>query len=184
VAPAIIVGMYEPLSIKHTQTLGELILAHAKCARQEPSMRKVIQHHVALLGWRFTADAVNAKSSMVVRDAIKVSANHLHHSRAVCEARHKGSDLTGKVIHEHVVPRTLLAERALDMTNAEDIIDLFTKYSICVLVTPDDDALLRKNGLRKTMPEDWKWGDEPFARYSATGIDIFGPGSEGCQRVP
>ena len=50
--------------------------------------------------------------------------------------------------------------------------DLIMKDNFQVLLNSDDDEKLNKAGLRSKMPEGWKFGDDPFARYVKGGIDL------------
>ena len=53
-----------------------------------------------------------------------------------------------------------------------EMFDLIMKDNFQVLLNSVDDEKLNKAGLRSKMPEGWKFGDDPFARYIKGGIDL------------
>jgi len=44
----------------------------------------------------------------------------------------------------------------------------------CVIVTKDEDKLLRAAGLNHAMPQGWRHGDDLWARYRLAGLDTQG----------
>ena len=42
-----------------------------------------------------------------------------------------------------------------------------------VILSHDEDNILKKNGLNKVMPKNWKFGDSIFARYDFCEIKVL-----------
>lgn len=78
---------------------------------------------------------------------------------------------------EHVVPRLMLANQALKMyqsnKSVKEVADMLESNLKFVWVTRDEAGLLdsKAHGLKTEMPPNWKFGDDPFARLTAVGID-------------
>ena len=83
---------------------------------------------------------------------------------------------------EHVIPAKVYLERLKELYletkgfNAEESLEQFKKYreqvAVCIITKDEDDAL-NKAGLRESMPDNWNWGDDIFARYTNTNIMIY-----------
>ena len=83
---------------------------------------------------------------------------------------------------EHVIPAKVYLERLKELYletkgfNAEESLEQFKKYreqvAVCIITKDEDDAL-NKAGLRESMPDNWNWGDDIFARYTDTNIMIY-----------
>ena len=75
--------------------------------------------------------------------------------------------------YEHRVPlrkiKSLIAESNFDPISAKDIL---SKYFQVVWITSAEDDLLRSSGLNSRMPEGWRLGDDPSARYQEVGIEV------------
>ena len=79
---------------------------------------------------------------------------------------------------EHVIPRLMLAEechRMLDRGATDDELAAFLRDSVKIVIVSDEErrrmddrAQLR---LRQRMPDGWSFGDDPFARLAAAGIE-------------
>ena len=75
---------------------------------------------------------------------------------------------------EHVIPAKVylseLKKLYLNTNHFEnnDSLSRFNEYrkkvAVCIITKAEDDAL-NKAGLRESMPDDWKWGGDIFARY-------------------
>lgn len=73
---------------------------------------------------------------------------------------------------EHAVPQMVIVNMLMDLdflTN-ERIEQILRKYFRVCLVSKNEDALLRKNRLGSTMPDDWD-GQNIWARYETVGIE-------------
>ena len=77
--------------------------------------------------------------------------------------------------YEHRVPlskiKSLVAELDFDPTAVKEVL---YKYFQVVWITQEEDELLRNNGLNSKMPDGWKIGDDPSARYHKVGIQVCG----------
>ncbi len=73
-------------------------------------------------------------------------------SRAAIDARSR--DPKAKLIHEHVVPRKVIAEQLLKLNpiTPDAVFSLLTRFAIGCIVTPEEDARLSM-GTRSKMPE-------------------------------
>ena len=45
--------------------------------------------------------------------------------------------------------------------------------SVCFILKKEDNELNEKK-LKEKMPDGWRWGDDPFARYKKCGIKVWG----------
>ena len=76
---------------------------------------------------------------------------------------------------EHNIPTKFIYDaikKAVFNDKVIEMFDLIMKDNFQVLLNSDDDEKLNKAGLRSKMPEGWKFGDDPFARYVKGGIDL------------
>ena len=76
-----------------------------------------------------------------------------------------------KLIHEHLMPREIIRKMVfdLDQPTAEDLMNLFSKNLIGVVVTKEEDNRLNDLGLRSKMLDDWD-GVDPWARHEKANI--------------
>jgi hypothetical protein len=79
-----------------------------------------------------------------------------------------------KLIHEHLVPRSVVFKKLLDLESPDydQVYSLLETYCVGVVVTKEEDEHLNKIGLRQKMPSDWD-GENPWARHEAGGITLF-----------
>ena len=83
---------------------------------------------------------------------------------------------------EHVIPAKGYLERLKELYKetkgftTKDSLLRFNEYrkqvAVCIITKDEDDAL-NKAGLRESMPANWNWGDDIFARYTDTNIMIY-----------
>lgn len=83
---------------------------------------------------------------------------------------------------EHVIPAKVYLERLKELYKetkgftTKDSLLRFNEYrkqvAVCIITKDEDDAL-NKAGLRESMPANWNWGDDIFARYTDTNIMIY-----------
>tara|TARA_Y100000310_G_scaffold318210_1_gene372003 strand:- start:279 stop:803 length:525 start_codon:yes stop_codon:yes gene_type:complete len=75
--------------------------------------------------------------------------------------------------YEHRVPlskiKLLIAECDFDPFRTEKILE---DYFQVVWITNEEDEFLKECGLNSRMPEGWKVGDDPDARYQKAGIQV------------
>ena len=77
-----------------------------------------------------------------------------------------------RLVKDHSVPVAvirdiLISQKNIGFINIEDT--LVRNYRLGV-ITKGDDEKLNKQGLRSKMPDGWKDGDDPFARYASIGL--------------
>lgn len=75
---------------------------------------------------------------------------------------------------DHIFPKKRLKEILFNVANPDEhsVRQLMEKYGeICVITKKEDDRL-RVAGLRNTMPDGWKMGDNIFARYVQVRIGV------------
>ena len=76
---------------------------------------------------------------------------------------------------EHIIPTKIIFDglkNAVLENQLKIVFDKMMKDNFQVLLNSDDDEKLNKSGLRSKMPDNWKFGDDPFQRYISAGIDI------------
>ena len=87
--------------------------------------------------------------------------------------RQLSTDPAARLVADHAVPVSvsLRAFEGLEPLSIDSVVALMAKYTIMVLITPEEDEQLRQAGLVKSMPSDWN-GEELLARYRAVGIEV------------
>jgi hypothetical protein len=83
----------------------------------------------------------------------------------------------GNRYREHAVPCDLLYREAVVMyeegAKLYQIANMFKQNLLIVLITSKEaDLLDNKLSLKTEMPDDWKVGDSPFARFDFAGIEL------------
>jgi len=76
---------------------------------------------------------------------------------------------------EHLIPTAVIYDAMKDSVfnnNVNDSFDIIMKDNFQVLLNSDDDDSINKAGFRDKMPNGWKFGDDPWERYKASGIDL------------
>ena len=140
-------------------------------------MREVARLQIAYSLWHWTADAVDTETGAVVWDGIKHDVDFLFSSLAASwvaeDARdaRAGRRLYEKYVlglrHEHVVPRTLLAQRMIEEDMELDCIYAFLSVSCkAVILTKEEYDLIQP---RDRMPAGWNWGENLYQRYIDAG---------------
>ncbi len=103
----------------------------------EHPMSDLARREIALVMWRWTADAVDKSTGVVKQDAFKYNV-HVH--VASKNARTSAALESAGLRHEHVVPRGELARRIIDRDLEENAIyDLLDRLCIPAIVTADED---------------------------------------------
>ena len=123
--------------------------------------------------------ALRNSSYYFTKDAYELSKHLLgeYNSRAkYWQIRNeKGKKLT---TNEHPIPCnylwTLIKNEVKEngSISLERVTEILNMGNHIVVCTQDENKLLVKNGLQSTMPEGWKPGDNPFARYKVCGIEL------------
>ncbi|HWS88662.1 MAG TPA: hypothetical protein VN282_16935 [Pyrinomonadaceae bacterium] len=169
---------WKPLADEHREELVTLLVQAYHLANRTPSMRRLAVYLIKLAGWRWTADAVDSATGMVVPDAIKYDIRYLPHSAdAAFVFAQYPKELGKRLTHEHTIPLSLLAERVLSLETDDRaaIRAVFTAHCRAALVTKEEDRKLNVAKLRSAMPSDWSFGGNMLARYSAVGIELLPP---------
>jgi hypothetical protein len=83
-------------------------------------------------------------------------------------------DLRGQqkmLVHEHVIPKSIVIQRLLELPNptTESVNQLLESYCKGAVLTREEDTRLNKLGLRSKMPAGWDEKDV-WARYASAGI--------------
>jgi hypothetical protein len=170
--------IWKPLATEHTEELITLVDQAYHLANRTPSMRRLAAHLIKLAAWRWTADAVDSSTGMVIPDAIKHDIRYLPHSAdaALVSAQYP-KELGKRLTHEHTIPLGLLAEKVfnLETYDRESIREIFTIHCRAALVTKEEDRKLNSAKLRSAMPSSWSFGEDILARYSIVGIELLPP---------
>lgn len=143
------------------ETLARL----AQAGRAEPSHVRYYRRKAALELWRPTADCI--QDEVVVFDGAK-------YDRHLLPSTRDGRQSSGKLVHEHAVPRAVLSRLVFDLSDPSplEVSRVLSNLSRAALLTPSEDARLNDAGLRSAMPAGWD-GRDPWARYRYAGIELF-----------
>ena len=75
---------------------------------------------------------------------------------------------------EHPIPSKVVFEKLLT-TNTDNEFDEILRYSDkIVILSSEEDSLLRKAKLGRAMPNGWRFFDTVYARYDIAGISVLG----------
>ncbi len=88
-----------------------------------------------------------------------------------------GESVNGKGHREHIVPLVMIIDESIKMFNknylTEDVAQMIENNLIIIHITKDEQKYLDfELGYKKTMPEEWKFGDDPYARLKKALIEI------------
>lgn len=169
---------WEPLNVEHTDELVSLVVHAYYLATRTPKMRRLAVSLIKVAAWRWTADAVDIATGIVVPDAIKYDIRYLPHTAdaaSVCAQYPK--ELARRLTHEHTIPLRLFAEKVLSLgtSDKEPIRELFNNYCRAAIVTREEDRKLDSAKLRSAMPPEWCFGEDILARYGVVGIELLPP---------
>lgn len=170
--------IWEPLTDEQREELVTLIVQAYHLANRTPSMRRLAVNLIKLAGWRWTADAVDSATGIVVPDGIKYDIRYLPHSAdAAAVFAQYPKELGKRLTHEHTIPLSLLAEEVLSLESddREAIREVFDVNCRAALVTKEEDRRLNSAKLRSSMPSNWSFGGDILARYSAVKIELLRP---------
>ena len=86
-----------------------------------------------------------------------------------------GESLKGRGHREHIIPLTMIRDQAIKMFNqnylVEDVAEMIEKNLKLVHITKNEQQYLDNElGYKTSMPQGWKFGDDPFARLSKANI--------------
>lgn len=113
------------------------------------------------------------KCAMNSKNRPTTKANVFWKSQALLAEEEKREVLIKECTYEHAVPCRVIIDILVE--NEERLTEelcqqVFDKYAVLCLVLKSEDKKLEKAGLFKKMPQGWKYGDSPWARYEAVGI--------------
>lgn len=81
----------------------------------------------------------------------------------------KGSPL----MYEHSIPASVIRGLLLKADSREEIVrDILSQSGCVVVVMRSEDEALSAHGLARKMPDSWRFGGNPFARYEMAGIEL------------
>lgn len=166
------------LTNEQRNDLVELVLYAHNLAHKSPSMRRLAVYLIKVAGWRWTADAVDTATNVVIPDAIKYDIRYLPHTTNAAQVFvNYPKEIDKRLRHEHTVPLSVIADwvMQLRMNEKEEIHSIFTNYCNVAIVTCEEDKLLNNAKLQSAMPKQWKMSDEINARYNMVGIVLRQP---------
>ena len=102
---------------------------------------------------QFTLDQVKKMNLDVTKRSIKTKKN--------------------KITYEHPIPSKVVFDLILKAKSEIEIIDILKKTDYIVILSHYEDEKLRAKGLISSMPEDWTYGDNAFARYEKANIEVL-----------
>ena len=167
---------WKPLTSEHTDELIALVVDAYDLARRTPSMRRLAVYLIKVAAWRWTADAVDAATDIVVPDAVKYDIRYLPHTaNAALVSTQYPNELGKRLTHEHTIPLALLAEKVLSLESGDKgvILAMFRNYCRAAIVTREEDRMLNSAKLRSSMPPEWSFEKDILARYDVVGIKLL-----------
>ena len=170
--------IWKPLTDEHREELVTLLVQAYHLANRTPSMRRLAVYLIKLASWRWTADAIDSATGIVVLDAIKYDFRYLPHSaNAAAVFAQYPKELGKRLTHEHIIPIRLIAEKVLNCESDDRaaIREVFSIHCHAALITKEEDRKLNRAKLRSAMPCDWSSGGDMLARYSSVGIELLPP---------
>ena len=98
--------------------------------------------------------------------------NGVLRSLAKIEYRQEGD--FGKRTKEHLIPSNLFRRELVNMVKSNNFsnFDEYANQMLQIDLSKEDDIKINQAGYRDSMPSGWIWGDDPWARYKAAGIDL------------
>ena len=106
------------------------------------------------------------------------NASVLKHEKSAYQQRSDKTQSEFKLHAEHIIPNSLIFKRLLAMVEKECSDQEITQFldSSCkiVVITKEEMTLLdgAGAGLKSSMPDDWAWDDDPYARLNHVGIEM------------
>jgi hypothetical protein len=129
-------------------------------------------------------DAGYLLSNMIAKYSLaaphyRISASALRHfldANVDLGAPHKRSKFYGKAspfIYEHPVPASVVREKLLQDGVDEAVVrNLLRQAGPVTVLLRTEDEKLTSAGLKKSMPKNWEWGQDYFARYTHVNIEV------------
>ena len=76
-------------------------------------------------------------------------------------------------LSKHPVPSKVIADEFITKYDPDYINKILVDTDAVVILSHEEDNILKKNGLNKVMPKNWKFGDSIFARYDLCEIKVL-----------
>jgi hypothetical protein len=114
-------------------------------------MQRLATYLIKVAGWRWTADAVDSATNIVIPDAIKYDIRYLPHTADAALLTAQFSTAASKQLtHENAVPLGLIAEWVikLNFVDKEAVRNIFETYCRAAIVTRIEDQKLSSAILR------------------------------------
>jgi len=87
--------------------------------------------------------------------------------------RNKKKDFTD-LRHEHLMPRKVIKEKILTTDKSKEaILEILNLYSYAVVITKEEDKVLKEKGLNTSMPDSFYKTGRMLDRYDNTGIVVL-----------
>ena len=102
---------------------------------------------------QFTQDHIKKKGLDITKRSIKTKKN--------------------EITYEHPIPSKVVFNLILKAKNENEIISILKKTDYIVILSHFEDVKLRDKGLVSSMPENWEYGDDVFARYKEASIKVL-----------
>ena len=110
-------------------------------------------------------------------------ANDYYHSTqfTINQIKNKGLDISkrsiktkkNKITYEHPIPSKVVFNLIMGAKNENEITSILKNTDYIVILSHFEDDKLRKVGLISSMPDNWKYGDDIFARYKKVNINVL-----------
>lgn len=78
-----------------------------------------------------------------------------------------------EITYEHPIPSKVVFNLILKAKNENEIISILKNTDYIVILSHIEDKKLREIGLVSSMPINWQYGDDTFARYKKAKINIL-----------
>lgn len=106
-----------------------------------------------------------------------IAASRLKFLPSAYKDRQNKSLMAEKLHAEHIIPNNMVFSRLVELADSgssdEGLASFLRESCIVVVITKKEANILDYViGLRKDMPEGWKWGDDPFLRLKAAKISM------------
>ena len=102
---------------------------------------------------QFTQDHIKKKGLDITKRSIKTKKN--------------------EITYEHPIPSKVVFNLILKAKNENEIISILKNTDYIVILSHIEDKKLREIGLVSSMPINWQYGDDTFARYKQAKINIL-----------
>lgn len=139
---------WKPLTEEQKGDLIELVMYAHNLANKNPSMLRLAVYLIKVAGWRWTADAVDTATNVVIPDAIKYDIRYLPHTADAAQiSAQYPKELSKRLRHEHTVPLSLIAEWVMNLkTNEKEAIhNIFKDFCCAAIVTCEEDTKLNRS---------------------------------------